>query len=1669
MLHETAKRDLKAVIDGSEPFDAPEEGKDQPGNDSGENNRIVRTYDTVRYQLTLTAEKRSAFSTMENYVAVLEAELPMDITQAQFDTSRLTEVFYGDEDWSIEYKNSAGDNLYIENKSGIYKCDGSGAITGTKVTLNQIVKGSDNTNGNAYRTDVASQRLVAYRLVTPTEGSEASVPGTENVDVRINVTAAQNGDTIEPKFKAWVKGNKDNFTSEQNNNNDYVVSVASQDNVVDIKSSNEATKEYVVTVSAAARYNIVIKRNQDFQYSSYFDFETGKESSAEEGGTYGRMFGYGITLQLFNETNRLIEMKDDKGNVVKDNDGNPLYVSDGDVLEAKGMRGIELPVNGITFDLTLNGNKGNSISEDDYSAILWDYALSMENTKTGKWGRNMFWNNSTASAYPKGAGVYSSGNRKSSAYNSGTWSLVASSDTEADLDSEGKTTSSITDTGEHVKYTFTVTGFDFDFENFTFPYESAGNAGTANWLAPSYIGSFSAGHIQVLQKYPATATADASPEITAAVSNYQGTSKSGQPATTEARAVTDAIGGTRDNKVTSNTAIYTPGGISKHNSFGSRVDEKGNPRHGSISIGFLGTVYWAGPAYDADTFAGSSIYLWGGAQLSRNSDGVVSAYNLLQKFDSKALSIDKSVENPVRYTDVNNDSAWPAEGWPNNKEGKLLEAAGEYKILYAADPQYPEGWDSNDPEQMARMNNAKEDDLIYFTSLEDLESKEYTCIAVLLEVRNAAIPAGCYPGVRIAMKVSENETGDVIGKTVCMVNTAFMWIKRRDSEINLLEDISWENYVWNENSKKSVIRNSAGEDVYSKYWNGTGNTVSQVNQTLRDETGEGNVNYLVQQYNNFNYHKTEYNSGIKVENTHEGYQQGMSLLVIGYESEVGIKVQNTRKTDNSADSDTINSDNVSFDITNGDWSALYTIKGIKTTATDPSGTGMTDVNTGLTITATLPTDTKDNEDITIAASAFQVKSLEEEMDADGKPTGEMVWVEISERENDPTTMIFRDNEGQEREYKIWAERKGDNTAVFHLSDVPVGEALPDIRFTGQFSAQVTDGDSFTAQVTIQGDQDNRSLSSNNRNIASVAIGIVSLGGTSLTKTVDHNLIELDGEFTYGVNYTNNSDEVMRQRLFLYDLMPYNGDIRSTNFERIEVDENGNYVDAGETLQVLEIGARLSGAGAGEAKTIVRQYYSTIPGYVLKPYLEFSNGGESRKADDIENLLKNALIGNDANGLYYVVEEGKTEPVSIYAYDENNVVTGINPAFAGDYNTSDPYGEVTLPSGYQFYNVTGKYWVSSGGLVDNNTSTGSGGSIELHCYKLFRWLGSIQPGNGGGSLSSGNGTASSHLDNATCIYSVVESLGAHATLTISAHLKTKGNEATNLYGNIAHSWKEGDMRNGANLISNQVTTRVISRELSGLVWEDINHDGIRNQTVSGVDEPLIEGVTCTLFRWNGLSYEAVKGNGGPNERQIEVTYEKDGKTVTETIAEGAVVQLVTGADGAYSFSNLRDGSYVVAFSGESLKEYEDYDKKNPDRGATQYQVNKANDNTTNDGVANGTKNKDGKITGALPGIDGTDYPYYIKYSAESNTASGTNITMHTLNELRSNSALLSNNVEVLTHQDLGVYIERYEMPETGGRGTLPYRVAGILLMIACLPGNIFIWRRKQKRNKAKGKI
>ena len=139
------------ITDGSGNFDAD----DEPGNDSSNNNRIVRTFDTIRYSVEYTINLRpeSSYSGFENAWVNVELSIPGKKGDAEF--------IVGDMPWLEDAKTTYDNDLITVRGK-------------TQVRLN---------NG-----------------IVP-------VPGTHGFTVVLKALGMKHGELVQPTFKIWMPGN----------------------------------------------------------------------------------------------------------------------------------------------------------------------------------------------------------------------------------------------------------------------------------------------------------------------------------------------------------------------------------------------------------------------------------------------------------------------------------------------------------------------------------------------------------------------------------------------------------------------------------------------------------------------------------------------------------------------------------------------------------------------------------------------------------------------------------------------------------------------------------------------------------------------------------------------------------------------------------------------------------------------------------------------------------------------------------------------------------------------------------------------------------------------------------------------------------------------------------------------------------------------------------------------------------------------------------------------------------------------------------------------------------------------------------------------------------------------------------------------------------------------
>lgn len=154
---------------------------------------------------------------------------------------------------------------------------------------------------------------------------------------------------------------------------------------------------------------------------------------------------------------------------------------------------------------------------------------------------------------------------------------------------------------------------------------------------------------------------------------------------------------------------------------------------------------------------------------------------------------------------------------------------------------------------------------------------------------------------------------------------------------------------------------------------------------------------------------------------------------------------------------------------------------------------------------------------------------------------------------------------------ITTNEYGDTVLIWEVNDVIVGKVIEPLTFTAHMSEEIENGEQLSAFAAIfapEVDMRDKWLRED-----SVTVEIINLASHRLYKTTDTPVIEQNGEIHYTVSYKNNTDNEIPD-FQLLDILPYNGDLRGSNFtgtyklDRIEVtqwDKEGNELEDNNNL------------------------------------------------------------------------------------------------------------------------------------------------------------------------------------------------------------------------------------------------------------------------------------------------------------------------------------------------------------------------------------------------------------------------------------------------------------------------------------------------------------------------
>lgn len=396
---------------GTEPFDTRDESKINekgyaPGDDWMAGDNILRTFDTASFNVEITSRVRddSPYRHYKTGTLCFELILPGSSSEITFDT----------------------DNMgWLHSKANIQiETDEKGNLVTTKMRDGKEV-----------------QVLRGSFLWEPTHGGENAIgESTQELKVVLRALRLENGKEIIPEATFWLGvndvGEGAELIKKEGDTEGSAVGYRFPDRL--ITGSNEAcaqhkTEEYVtvktdpIIISARPMYNVELQLDGYTNTAvNKFDFTTGNDKAPNKDHKEikeGRMGSLGAVLQICG-----------KGN-------------------GTGLRGVEFPnlTQRITFDISLDSTFRPEGSDTDveinyYKPLLWS---AEENSYEGEdGGRKQSdgrylegkFTDTCARSVPLNRPRRNGGNRNSSCYNGGTWTISQDAYQEG-IDSTGKVTS----------------------------------------------------------------------------------------------------------------------------------------------------------------------------------------------------------------------------------------------------------------------------------------------------------------------------------------------------------------------------------------------------------------------------------------------------------------------------------------------------------------------------------------------------------------------------------------------------------------------------------------------------------------------------------------------------------------------------------------------------------------------------------------------------------------------------------------------------------------------------------------------------------------------------------------------------------------------------------------------------------------------------------------------------------------------------------------------------------------------------------------------------------------------------------------------------------------------------------------------------------------------------
>ena len=534
--------------------------------------------------------------------------------------------------------------------------------------------------------DKVGQVLRGSFLLVPNEDNPAAIGASQNeLSVVIRALRMQNEEKMVPKFTLWLEYNDVGTT--------YADGIP-QSIVTDSKHSctgkdtdeTEHGQEYStitapdITISAAPLYNVAVVECKNAQNTviGTYDFNTGSANAVN--------YGMGSQYGRLTASGLLVEIRGKSG---------------------QGLRGVELPStkHPIKFTLKLSSYykpaTGTTDPEIDknYQALLYSAGGNSSGNGDNPDGRKVDAYNKSALMVPYNKLVANSAYK--SCADGGSWSFEAVS-------------------GQPGTYQVTVKDFKIDTSQFPQTYVD-GTTSSTLYYNPGKVDNwwdieravFSAAELWVVQPYNSTGedktyiVNDYGVEgqffTEISISDFSMTSESGTSVTTQTI--------TTDDSESFGKYVKNPGSIDAYIAY---LKNKPASWDDALTEGAARTDNDWATAGQGVTIRTHTAY--------RDNDGEYLAvgFDTLVKFDDE-------------FFEPDGDGS--SVGYKFNNTSYLINGSS-WRLLWAAKPDKT-GW-TNDEE----MKKATEDDLVYYTTLEDLKNAGAVCVGALAEWRGVQRPGG---------------------------------------------------------------------------------------------------------------------------------------------------------------------------------------------------------------------------------------------------------------------------------------------------------------------------------------------------------------------------------------------------------------------------------------------------------------------------------------------------------------------------------------------------------------------------------------------------------------------------------------------------------------------------------------------------------------------------------------------------------------------------------------------------------------------------------------------------------------------------------------------------------------------------------------------------------------